>query len=461
MAHDYQVLVIGSGPGGYVAAIRAAQLGFKTACIEKMPTLGGTCLNVGCIPSKALLQSSESYDWITHHSSAQGIDVKDVSFDFSAMMKRKEVVVKGLVDGVASHFKKRSIDRFQGEAKFTGPHEVDIGGKRITADSIIIATGSEPISLPFMPFDEERIVSSTGALSLPSVPEKLLVVGAGAIGVEIASVYARLGSAVTIVEMLDTVTPAMDAAVSRQLHSLLQKQGMEFYLGAKVKAAAVDKNQVTLTVEHAQKELKLAADVVLVAVGRRPYTKGLALDAAGIAVNSKGFIPVDGSFRTSQPHIYAIGDVIEGPMLAHRATHEGIAAAELIAGMPAAVNYMSIPNVIYTHPEAASVGFTEAEAKAAGLKLLTGTSYFRGNARARCSGDIEGFVKVIGESVTGRLVGMHIVGAHASELIAEGMIALDKKATLNDLVHACHAHPTLSEAVMEAAQQALGYPIHG
>lgn len=458
---QYQVLVIGSGPGGYVAAIRASQLGFKTACVEKMGTLGGTCLNVGCIPSKALLQSSESYDWIVNSSKEQGITVSNPSFDFPAMMKRKEGIVKMLVDGVASHFKKHKIDRLQGTAKFMGPNEVEVDGKRYTADNIIIATGSEPIALPFLPFDEKRVVSSTGALALKQVPKKLAVIGAGIIGVELASVYRRLGSEVIIIEMLDYITPGMDEALSKQLLQLLKKQGIEFLLGAKVAAGKVTDQGVSLNIEHEQKKRTIDADVVLVAVGRKPYTSGLNLEAAGIQAGPKGLIQVDGNFRTAQKHIYAIGDVIDGPMLAHKATHEGIAAAEIIAGESPSINYMSIPNVIYTHPEVASVGLTEAEAGTAGINMMTGTSFFRGNGRARCSGEIDGFVKVIGDKKTGRLLGVHIIGSHASELIAEGMIALDKKATIADIVHACHAHPTLSETIMEACQQALGYPIHG
>lgn len=459
--NQYQVLVIGSGPGGYVAAIRAAQLGFKVACVEKMNTLGGTCLNVGCIPSKALLQSSESYDWIVHASKEQGINVSNAAFDFPAMMKRKEGIVKLLVDGVASHFKKHKIDWLSGSAKFISNQEVEVDGKRYRAENIIIASGSEPAALPFLPFDEKRVLSSTGALALKEVPKKMAVIGAGSIGVELASVFRRLGSQITVIEMLDVITPTMDQSLSKQLLQTLKKQGMEFFLGAKVAAAKVLDNGINLTVEHEQKVLSIDADVVLVSVGRKPFTSGLDLQAAGISDGPKGLIAVDGNFRTAQQNIYAIGDVIDGPMLAHKATHEGMAVAEIIAGQSPCINYMAIPNVIYTYPEVASVGLTEAEATAAGVNIMTGISYFRGNARARCSGDIEGFVKVIGDKKSGRLIGMHIIGGHASELIAEGMIAMDKKATVADLVHACHAHPTLSEAVMEACQQALGYPIHG
>lgn len=454
--YDYQVLVIGSGPGGYIAAIRAAQLGFTVACVEKMETLGGTCLNVGCIPSKALLETSHSYEWIAKSAVEEGIAVTGATYDFPKMMKRKETIVKGLVDGIGTLFKSNKIERLSGTAKFTGPHQIEVGGRTVSADNIIIATGSESIPLPFLPFDETRVLSSTGALSLPTVPKKMLVIGAGVIGVELASVYNRLGSKVSIVEMLDTITPAMDTSISKQLQTLLTKQGLEFFLGAKVKAGKVGKDSVSLSVEHDNKTLTMDADVVLVAVGRRPFIKGLELEKASINPSPKGFIPVDVNFRTSQPHIYAIGDVIEGVMLAHRASHEGTAVAELIAGQSPTIDYMGIPNVIYTYPEVAAVGLTEAEARAAGLNIIMGTSYFKGNGRARCSGDTDGFVKVIGEKNSGRLIGMHIIGAHASELIAEGMIAMDKKATLSDIVHACHAHPTLSETIMEAAQKAKG-----
>lgn len=456
--YDYGVVVIGSGPGGYVAAIEAAQLGFKTACVEKDRTLGGTCLNVGCIPSKALLQSTEYYEWLLKSSKDHGIHAKDISLDFKTMMKRKEEIVSGLVGGVGLLFKQNKVTHLPGEARFIDPHTLEIKSgnesKRITAEHFIIATGSEPIALPFLPFDEKRVVSSTGALSLPTVPKKLLVIGAGVIGVELASVYRRLGSEVTIVEMLDAITITMDQTVSKQLLMILKKQGLEFILGAKVASGKVKSDAIELEVEHEQQRKTLSGDVVLVAVGRRPYTKNLSLDGIGIAVDKKGFIPVDNNFRTSVPHIYAIGDVIEGPMLAHRASHEGTAAAKTIAGKPARVNYMGIPNVIYTHPEAAAVGFTESEAKAAGLEVSIGTSFFRANGRARCAGETEGFVKVIGDKKTGRLLGMHIVGAHASELIEEGMVAIDKKATVQDLAEACHAHPTLSETIMEACQAA-------
>lgn len=453
--NKFQVIVIGSGPGGYVAAVRAAQLGLKTACIEKMETLGGTCLNVGCIPSKTLLQSTESYEWLVKSSKEFGINASNVSFDFPVMMKRKEEVVRQLVGSVASLFKNHGVERLQGTAKFISDHELEVDEKRYTFDNAIIATGSAPIALPFLPFDEKRVLSSTGALALKIVPKKMAVIGGGVIGVELASVYRRLGSEIVIIEMLDAIAATLDATMSKQLLQSLKKQGMEFLLGAKVTAAKVTEKGVNLTVDHEQKNVSVDADVVLVCVGRKPYSAGLQLDAAGVALNPKGLITVDGNFRTSKSHIYAIGDVIDGPMLAHKASHEGTAAAEIIAGLNPYINYMSIPNVVYTHPEVASIGFTEAEAKEAGIDIMLGTSFFRGNARARCSGEMDGLVKVIADKKSRRLLGMHIIGAHASELIAEGMIALDKKATIEDIAHACHAHPTLSETIMEACQAAL------
>ena len=508
--YDFNVAVIGAGPGGYIAALRAAQNGLSVVCIEK-EALGGTCLNVGCIPSKSLLHSSEAYDWIKKSSKEEGISVKNATFDLSAMMQRKEKIVKTLVDGIDFQFKKGKIEHIKGNASFADSHTLVVGERKITAKNIIIATGSESIALPFLPFDEKYIVSSTGALSFPSVPQRFVVVGAGAIGLELASVYARLGSDVSVIEMLDVVTPTMDGAVSKELLQSLKKQGIQFFLGAKVKSGCVQGKNVTLTFEHENQEKSITADAVLVAIGRKPYTKDLGLANIGVVPTAKGFIPVDANFkvilktavqdgevmqdfesqsfvvvgehsqmvkapttangcdskdcvnlpssianfRILHSHIYAIGDTISGPMLAHRASHEGVAVADLIAGKQAHINYMSIPNVIYTHPEAASVGFSEAEARAAGLDITLGVSLFRSNGRAYCNGNTEGFVKVIGDKKSGRLVGLHIVGAAASEMIAEGVVALDMKATVSDIAHACHPHPTLSETIMEACQQSL------
>lgn len=464
MTETYDIAVIGAGPGGYIAAIRAAQLGFKTVCIDKRATLGGTCLNVGCIPSKALLQSTELLSHFQREGQTHGFEYADLKVNFSTMMERKKKIVNSLVEGIAGLFKRHAITVIQGEAEFLDAHRLLVkqanGEQTIEASYILVASGSESIALPDLPFDERQIVSSTGALSLSRIPERLLVVGGGVIGVELASVYQRLGSQVTIVEMLDHICPAMDASLSKQLLQSLKKQGMEFLLSSRVVTAVVQPEEVIVTIDQEGTLQNKTAQVVLVAVGRRPHTTGLHLERVGIQTTKQGFIPVDGMFRTMQPHIFAIGDAIEGVMLAHRASAEGIAVVEALKGKTAAVNYLSIPNVIYTYPEVACVGLTEQEALQANLSIQMGMSYFRGNSRARCSGETEGFVKIIGDQTSGRVIGMHIVGPHASELIAEGMLAIQNQATLEDLAHAAQAHPTLSEAIKEAALDALGRPLH-
>lgn len=461
MAKEFDVVVIGSGPGGYVAAVRAAQLGLKTACVEKEPALGGTCLNVGCIPSKALLTSSEHYAWLQNDSKEHGINVDGAKVDFAQMMKRKGSVVKGLTDGIASLFKKHNVERFVGTAKFISPNAIQVGNETIQGKNFIIATGSAPIELPFLKFDEKQIVSSTGALALTSIPQKMVVIGGGVIGVELASVYKRLGAQVTVVEMLDQICIAMDPAISRALQQSLKKQGIEFILPAKVISGEKKGNEIVLTIEANNEKKQLNADVVLVSIGRKPYTAGLDLEKALLRTNSLGQLDVDGLFRTSQTHIYAIGDLIDGPMLAHKASEEGYVVAGIIGGKSAAVNYMTIPNVIYTNPEAAAVGMTEKEAKDAGLETFTGQAFFRGNPRARCQGDQDGLVKVVGDKTSGKLVGMHILGPHASEMIGEGVVAIKKHMTIKSLAHTSHAHPTLSEAIMEACYNAIGEPLHG
>ncbi|NGX43587.1 MAG: Dihydrolipoyl dehydrogenase [Chlamydiae bacterium] len=462
--NPYDIVIIGSGPGGYVAAIRAAQLGFTVACIEKEETFGGTCLNVGCIPSKALLQSSEQYAFMSEEGKEHGIECKELRVNFKQMMHRKEGVVDSLVKGVAGLLKRNKVETFHGTAQFASPNVVEVtnGNKKIEVHgkNFVLATGSESIELPFLPFDEKVVLSSTGALSLSKVPKKMVVVGAGVIGVELASVYNRLGTEVTIVEMLDHVCPGMDGTISRNLHHILTKQGLTFHLSVQVTDAKIAKNKVTLDVKTGKEQISLTADVVMVAIGRKPYTEGVGLERIGIEKTPKGFIPVDQSFRTSQPHIYAIGDIVEGPMLAHRASEEGIAVVELIAGLTPHINYMAIPNVIYTHPEVAAVGITQEEGKGLGLQLKVGTFSFKGNPRARCVGYTEGMVKVIGEASSGKLLGMHILGPHASEMIGEGVLALEKRATLEELANASHAHPTLCEAIKEAALNALGRAIH-
>lgn len=461
---DCDIAVIGSGPGGYVAAIRAAQLGFKTICIEKDTFLGGTCLNVGCIPSKALLQSSEYYELMQKGIAEHGISFKDLNFNFQQMMSRKETIVKGLVNGIAGLFKQNNVERLAGYAKFTSPHQLEVvqGNDKtvVEAKHILIATGSEPIPLPFLPFDEKKVLSSTGALSLPSIPKTMVMVGAGVIGVEIASVYNRLGTQVTIIEMLDRICYPMDLAISKTFLQILKKQGLEFHLSSKVVKGQESKQGISLVVNIESKEVDMQAEVVLVSIGRRPVTRGLGLENIGIKLNPKGYVEVDGDFRTAQPHIFAIGDVIEGPMLAHKASDEGIAVVEFIAGLRPSINYLAIPSVVYTHPEVASVGMTEQEAADAKLEIKKGSAYFKGNPRARCLGYTEGLVKVLGEARTGRLIGMHIIGPHASEMIAEGVMAMQKGMTLDEIAHASHAHPTLSEAIKEAALDALGSAVH-
>lgn len=446
----YDLVVIGAGPGGYIAALRAAQLGLKTACIDKREVPGGTCLNVGCIPSKTLLYSTEYYSRLQHQGKEFGIQFEKLSFDFNQMMKRKKEVVKGLVDGVNWLFNHHKVDFIIGEAKFKNPNTIEVNGEEIGASYFILALGSEPISLPNLPFDEKQIVSSTGALSLSKVPKHLIVIGGGIIGVELASVYKRLGSNVTIVEMLDRICAVMDKKVSQTLLQLLQKQGIKFYLDSKVITAVIQPEEVILTINQGEKLFNLSGDVVLVAAGRKPLTTGLDF----IHKTDKGLIQVDSAFRTNHSHIFAIGDLIEGPMLAHKASEEGTAVAEFIVGLgPKPINYLAIPNVIYTSPEVAAVGMTEEEAKAVGLQVKTGIAYFKSNARVRCMGESEGFVKVIGEANTGRLIGMHIVGPEASELIVEGMMAIEKKATIEELAYCVNPHPTLSESIKEAAVQ--------
>lgn len=444
---NYDIVIIGSGPGGYVAAIRAAQLGFKVACIDKRKEPGGTCLNIGCIPSKTLLHSSEIYWKMLHEAKTHGVQAKELSFDLLQMMSQKKKVVSGFNEGILALFKKNNITFFIGQAKLTGPNTVQVAGDPITAKSIILATGSEPIGLPFLPFDDKRIVSSTGALSLDKVPKKMSVIGAGIIGVELGSVYSRLGTEVTFVEFLDRICPTLDEAVSKELQAALTKQGMVFHLSSKVTGANISSSQISLRVG----DQEFQSDVVLVSIGRKPCTQNLGLETVGITPNAKGFIPIDGKFRTTVPHIYAIGDIVDGPMLAHKASEEGVAVAEIIAGHDPSVEYMAIPNVIYTNPEVASVGLTEAEVTSLHLAYKTGLFPFKVNSRARCTGEEAGFVKILADAVTDKILGVHIIGAHASELIAEGALAIQKKLTALDIAHTPHAHPTLSEAIKEAA----------
>lgn len=460
MADQFDVVVIGSGPGGYVAAIRAAQLGLKTACVEKMKGLGGTCLNVGCIPSKALLQSSELIWKIKNETRAHGIEVPRVDFNFKQMMSRKQTIVHGFNEGVAGLFRKNKVARYNGTATLVSPTQISVASgptsQDLTAKYIILATGSEPIGLPFLPFDEKRILSSTGALALEQVPKKMIVIGAGIIGVEIGSVYSRLGTEVVFVEFLDRICPTLDLSLSKELQHALEAQGLKFNLSSKVTSADISDKQITLKVGTQD----MPCDAVLISIGRKPYTQGLGLDKIGVAMAEKGFVKIDGQFRTNIPNIFAIGDIVDGPMLAHKASEEGVAVAEIITGHHPKINYAAIPNVVYTHPEVASVGMTEQEAKTAGLDIHIGTFPFKYNSRARCTGEEEGFVKMIAEAKTDRIVGVHIISANASELIAEAALAIQKGATAEEIANTPHAHPTLAEAIKEAALDVHKRAIH-
>ncbi len=457
------VCVIGAGPGGYVAAIRAAQLGLETVCIEKYPSLGGTCLNVGCIPSKAMLQSSEHYHNAHSSFAAHGIEVTP-KLNLGAMLERKSKVVEGLTTGIVHLLKKNKVTRLQGVAKLLGEGRVEVSGQDATvleAKHIIIATGSKPTELPFLKFDDTHIVSSTGALSFEKVPEHLLVVGGGVIGLELGSVWMRLGAQVTVVEFLDRILPPMDGAVSKEMKRILGKQGMKFHLGTGVTGATVKDGKVTVTAKDTKdKELSFEVDKVLVSVGRRPYTQGLGLEQLGVKTDKAGRVEIDEHFRTSVPGIYAIGDVVRGPMLAHKAEEEGVACAELIAGHAGHVNYDAVPNIVYTWPEVAAVGKTEEELISAGVPFKEGKFLFKANARARCVDLTDGFVKILAHKETDRILGVHIVGANASELIGEAVLAMEYMASSEDLARTMHGHPTLSEAIKEAALAVDGRPLH-
>jgi dihydrolipoamide dehydrogenase len=459
MADTYDVIIIGSGPGGYVAAIRAAQLGMKTACIDKRPVPGGTCLNIGCIPSKALLQSSEHYEEAQHSLAVHGVKIGKVELDLKTMLSRKDEVVNANTKGVEFLFRKNKVAFVKGAAKFTAKDTLAVTGEDgkvqelKATKAIIIATGSDSVSLPGIEIDEKTIVSSTGALALPSVPKHLVVVGGGYIGLELGSVWKRLGSQVTVVEFLDRITPTMDSEVGKALQTSLTKQGFAFRLGTKVTGAKKDKNGITLSLDAAAggKPEELACDVVLVSVGRRPFTDSLGLDAIGIALDNRGRIQVDPHFATNVPGVYAIGDVIAGPMLAHKASEEGVVLIETLAGQKPHLDYDAIPAVIFTHPEVGSVGKTEEELKAAGVAYRVGKFPFTANARARANADTEGFVKIIADQKTDRVLGVHIINADAGTMIAEAALAMEFGATSEDIASTVHAHPTLNEAMKEAA----------
>ena len=459
---DYDLVVIGGGPGGYVAAIRAAQLGMKVACVEKRATLGGTCLNVGCIPSKALLHSSHKLAEAKSHLAEHGVKVGSVELDLPALMKRKDEVVKGLTGGVAGLFKKNKIDHVAGLGVIKKPGQVAVDGATLVTQNILIATGSDVARLPGIEIDEKRIVSSTGALSLPQVPKHLVVVGGGYIGLEMGSVWLRLGSKVTVIEFLDQILPNMDGEVARVMRRSLEKQGMAFKTGTKVASAKTNGAAVKLSLEPAKGGAAEAmdADVVLVAVGRVPYTEGLGLEALGVARDNRGFIRVNERFETSVAGIFAIGDVIPGPMLAHKAEDEGVACAEMMAGQKPHIDYDAIPSVVYTWPEAASVGKTEEQLKKDGIEYKAGKFPLTANSRARANGETEGLVKLLADAKTDRLVGAHIVAGEAGTMIAELALAMEFSASAEDIARTCHAHPTLSEAVKEAALAIAGRAIH-
>lgn len=453
MSEKFDVIVIGAGPGGYVAAIRAAQLGLKTACVEKRGALGGTCLNVGCIPSKALLQSSHLLEEAQHDFEKHGIKLSGVKLDLGTMLKRKDEVVKKFTGGIEMLFKKNKVTYLKGTGKIISAGKVDIDGVTYEANSIIIATGSDVAGLPGVTIDEEVIVSSTGALALKSVPKKLIVIGAGVIGLELGSVWRRLGAEVTVVEYLDRITPGMDAAVAKDFQKILEKQGFTFKLGTKVSSVEKTKKGATVTVEAAAGGTKetLEADVVLVAIGRKAYTDKLGLKEAGVEVDERGRVKIDDHYQSNVKGIYAIGDVVVGPMLAHKAEEEGVALAEILAGQKPHVNYNVIPGIIYTYPEVATVGKSEEELKDAGIEYNIGKFPMMANSRAVANGGGEGYVKILADKKTDRVLGCHIIAADAGTLIAEVALAMEFSASSEDIARTCHAHPTTNEAVKEAA----------
>ena len=459
---SYDVIVIGGGPGGYVCAIRAAQLGLKTACVEMRATLGGTCLNIGCIPSKALLQSSENFDEASHHFSDHGVMIEGVKLDLARMMARKAEVVGANTKGVEFLFKKNKVTWLKGAGRIAKPGVVDVDGTEYAAKHIVIATGSEALPLPGIDADERTIVTSTGALELDAVPKRFVVIGGGYIGLELGSVWRRLGSEVTVVEYLDRLVPGMDAEIAKTFERVLGKQGIHFRLSTKVTGARHTNTGVVLTTEPANggDATEIEADVVLVAVGRRAYTDGLGLAEAGVVLDDRGRVVTDGHYATNVPGIYAIGDVIAGPMLAHKAEEEGVALAERIVGQAGHVNYGVIPGIVYTWPEVASIGQTEEELKKASVSYKVGKFPFLANGRARAMGATDGFVKILADSHSDRILGAHIIGPDAGTLIAELATAMEFGASSEDVARICHGHPTLSEAVKEAALAVGGRALH-
>lgn len=462
----FDLVVIGAGPGGYVAAIRAAQLGMKVALVERDASLGGTCLNVGCIPSKALLEASERFYSAVHHAEEFGVKLGPVELDLPVMMARKERIVKELTDGVAVLMKKQKVTVLRGTGSLAGPGRVKVAGDagvtELGTKNVLLALGSVPVQLPFLPFDGSRVVTSTEALAFDYVPERFVVIGAGAVGLEMGSVWNRLGSKVTVVELLPRIAPFADAMMSRFLDKALKGQGMDLRVNVKVTGASILDEGVILTLQTDKGGTEeLACDVVLVSVGRKPLTLGAGLNEAGVELDEKGFVKVDERYRTSVPGVYAIGDMIPGPMLAHKASEEGVAAVEIMAGKPGHVNYDAVPNVIYTSPELAQVGKTEEELKAAGVPVKAGRFYFAANGRAKALGEEEGLVKVIAHAETDRILGVHIVGPRASDMIAQAALAMEFGASAEDLALTVAAHPTLAEVMKEAALNVERRAIHG
>tara|TARA_Y100001972_G_C7667549_1_gene338049 strand:+ start:1049 stop:2443 length:1395 start_codon:yes stop_codon:yes gene_type:complete len=462
---DYDVTVIGSGPGGYVAAIRCAQLGMKTAIIEKYDTLGGTCLNVGCIPSKALLDSSEHFHNASHTFKEHGIDIPAPKVNLKQMITRKDDVVKQNVDGISFLMKKNKIDVLTGVGSFKDKNTIEVNGKSkktITTEKVIIATGSKPASLPFITLDKDRVITSTESLNLKEVPKNLIVIGGGVIGLELGSVYARLGAKVTVIEFLDSIIPTMDVTMGKELQKSLKKLGFEFYLSHKV--TSVEKKGKTVTVKAEDKDGKTVdfkGDYCLVSIGRKAYTEGLGLDKVGIETDKQGRIEVDDHLKTKVDNIYAIGDVVKGAMLAHKAEEEGTFVAETIAGQKPHIHYHLIPGVVYTWPEVASVGYTEQQLKEAGRQIKVGSFPYKALGRARASMDVDGLVKVIADKNTDEILGMHIIGARAADMIAAGVTAMEFRASAEDVSRMSHAHPTYMEAVREACLAATdNRPIH-
>lgn len=462
MADKFDVIVIGGGPGGYVCAIKAAQLGKKVACVEKRETLGGTCLNVGCIPSKALLESSHLYEESKDHFEQHGITTGEVGFDLKQMLKRKEDVVGKLTGGIAMLLKKNKVEYINGWGEITAANKVKVGDAEYEADNIVIATGSDVVGLPNVEIDEKVIVSSTGALELEKVPGKLVVIGAGVIGLELGSVWRRLGADVTVLEYLDRITPGMDDGISKDFKKLLEKQGFEFKLGQKVTEVKKGKDGAVVSFEPAAggDAESIKADVVLVAIGRKPYTEGLGLDKVGVEMDERGRVKTDAHFKTNVGNIYAIGDVIAGPMLAHKAEEEGVAVAEIIAGQHGHINYDAIPGVVYTHPEVATVGKTEEQLKEEGVAYNVGKFPFMANGRALANADADGYVKILADKKTDKVYGVHIIGPDAGTLIAECTMAIEFGASSEDIARTCHAHPTINEVIKEAALGAFAKPIH-